>query len=181
MAKETKNVITKEEIKSELLALNRGDLIFHSVLGIVLLLLFLPFNIAIISATWSDSYSVWIKLLSTLLTIIALDALFILDMVVFINVLVEKKKIKKDEFDITVRSLIYKDDTVYRRFKLRRVLKGKISRVPSKNLHFAGFDAEFVDGTTYNLASNGDDFYIVHFKDKNDVELLYPAKIYELK
>lgn len=181
MAKETKNVITKEKIKSELLALNRGDLIFHSVLGIVLLLLFLPFNIVIISATWSDSYSVWIKLLSTLLTIIALDTFFVLDMVVLINLLIEKNKIMRDEFEIIMLSLIYKDDTVYRPFKLRRVLKGQFSRTPSKNMHFAGFDAESVDGTTYNLASNGDDFYIVHFNDKNDVELLYPAKMYELK
>lgn len=188
MAKQTKNIITREEIKSKLVSENGRDLIFHSILGIAIFLLFLPINFFILNAIWNMNNGVWIKILFTLLDFVALNVPFILDVIAVVYLLTEKKKIKQDEFEITVLSLIYKEDTVARRFNFKRLVKrGPITKSSgtaqrlSKRLHFANFDAEDVSDTIYDLASNGDDFYIVYFKGENYVEQIYPAKMYELK
>lgn len=185
MAKQTKNIITRDEIKNTLLTENGKKLRFHLIIGILLFLFFLPLNIWLLIMTWSLNNSIFIRLLLALLDIVVLDALFIVDMIVLVNVIIKRKKIERDEFDISIRSLIYKDDTVYRPFKIQRLLKfsitNSITSKISKNLHFSDFDAEEVSGTTYDLASNGDDFYIVHFKGEKEVELIYPAKMYDFK
>ena len=181
MAKQTKNIITRDEIKNTLLTENGKDLRFHLIIGILLFLFFLPLNIWLLIMTWSLNNSIFIRLLLALLDIVVLDAFFIVDMIVLVNLIIKRKKIERDEFDISIRSLIYKDDTTYRPFKIQRLLKFSTTSRISKNLHFSDFDAEEVGGTTYDLADNGDDFYIVHFKGEKEVELIYPAKMYDFK
>ena len=80
--------------------------------------------------------------------------------------LCERKMLARGDFDIVTRDVSYKSEEM-------------VHRHLEKYLHFCEFNKISVGHTTFQLASAGDTFYIVHYKAKKDIKLLYSAKMYE--
>ena len=72
----------------------------------------------------------------------------------------------RGDFDIVTRDVSYKSEEM-------------VQRRLENYLHFCEFNKISVGHTTFQLASAGDTFYIVHYKAKKDIKLLYSAKMYE--
>ena len=59
--------------------------------------------------------------------------------------------------------------------------KKTVRRHTENVLHFVGFEGASVASTTFDLASQGDEFYVVHYKGLTGIELLYSLNLYELQ
>ena len=55
------------------------------------------------------------------------------------------------------------------------------NRSTAKLLEFPNLKEIAVSSTTYSLASWGDEFYVVHYRGKSKIELLYSLKTHEYK
>jgi len=82
--------------------------------------------------------------------------------------LTERKLIQNRDFDITVCEVQYKDERV-------------VNRHTEKFLHFVGFKEISVENVNYDLSSQGDEFYIIHYKGYAEIKLIYSLKMYVLK
>ncbi len=85
-----------------------------------------------------------------------------------ITSLIERKLLKNGDFAIAVCGLECKDEK-------------PVYRHTEKFLHFDGYKEISVASTVYDLSSSGDEFYIVHYKARTTVKLLYPFKMYEFR
>lgn len=84
----------------------------------------------------------------------------------------DRKRISCGDFEISTRPLQYKEERAvhgYKRYDYQEVLV------------FRDFKAFPVEHTAYELASYGDVYYIVHFKNRKSIELAYSTKMYEYK
>ena len=82
------------------------------------------------------------------------------------HILAERKMLLRGEFDITIQTVSYKSEKI-------------VHRHIEKFLHFTGYQNISVANTTFDLASQGDKFYIVHYQTQNIIKLLYPQKTHE--
>ncbi len=168
MNKQTKNVISREWVERELRFYNTADIRYTLVLSIA----FTPFFVlfAVLSA-YSVCSSIENILLKIVLSIIACGITsspiwFIL--FVLRNAFAERKMLQRGEFDIVTREVLYKSEKA-------------VNRHIVELLHFQDFKEISVSHTIFQLSSVGDTFYIIHYKTKNVIKLLYSAKMYEYK
>lgn len=89
-------------------------------------------------------------------------------LIVLRNAFAERKMLQRGEFDIVTREVLYKSERI-------------VHRHIKEFLHFKDFQGVPVSHTVYQLASVGDTFYIIHYKTKKHIKLLYSAKMYEYK
>ena len=85
-----------------------------------------------------------------------------------INTLKEKKALDRGDFVIVTR----------------KVTKKSTKTEYNKSLfflHFDGFKEKEVWQNVFMLTSEGDEFYIVHYKKQDAIKLMYPAKTHEYK
>jgi hypothetical protein len=83
-----------------------------------------------------------------------------------INALKEKKALDRGDFVIVTR----------------KVTKKSTKTEYNKSLfflHFDGFKEKEVWQNVFMLTSEGDEFYIVHYKGSNQIKFFYPLKMYE--
>lgn len=181
MGKQTKNVITRASIKEDLISLNTANLRFYSIILAAALLLFLPIDFALIGGVWTTSNIMLLfKLLFSFVLLFANAPIWII-VIFLIFDLIDRRKIKHDEFYVVTRSLICKKETIDNRFKIRYFIDRRIPSKLVKKLCFTDFEAYDVISAVFDLASNGDEFYLVHLKNKKIVELVYDVKIYEYR
>ena len=78
----------------------------------------------------------------------------------------EKRVLDRGEFEISTCELLYKREK-------------PVQRHVEEMLVFAEFEECSVSHTQYQLAAGGDVFYIVHWRNKKKIKLLYSAKMYD--
>ena len=168
MEKQTKNVITREFIEKELGFYNTAHIRSTLVLCAGLSLLFVPITVlAVCGVCWAFT-AVLLEIIISVLLGAALSAPVWINLLCLIPKLKERKLLQNGEFDITVCEMSYKE-------------KKTVRRHTENVLHFVGFEGASVASTTFDLASQGDEFYVVHYKGLTGIELLYPLNLYELQ
>ncbi len=165
MKKQTKNIITRQYIQNELRKqIKDGTYAVLAMWGIVILfILFISFIMLLDTPSLRES----------LLMVFVFVPLIILCLIPSLTFLIERKKILAGKFEIAKIPLSYKEERAvshgYRRIHLEEVLV------------FRDFKPFPVGHTAYELAANGDEYYIVYYKDKKHIRLVYPTKAYEYK
>ena len=167
MEKQTKNTITREHIEKELRFYNTADIKSSLVLcGVFTLMLFMCFGFlcAVLSMIEERLFkSLLILLFCGVLSIPLWYYLFVI-----LKALSKQKMVKRGDFDIVTREVLYKREK-------------PVQRHTEEFLYFQDFKEASVGHTTYQLASQGDLFYIVHYKSSSHIELLYSHNMYEYK
>lgn len=166
MEKETKNIITRSSVEKELRSCNTANLRISLILNSVLLP---PYILLIVGIV----YGIFMCINDLILDII-ISAVLVVGLAIFpFNILrplgfiiSEKRLLDRGEFDIITADVIEKR-------------KKTVSRHEAKILVFAGFEGVAVSSTTYDLCSVRDEFYIVYYRGKNTISLLYPTKMYK--
>ena len=168
MEKQTKNIITRKFVEKELWFYNTADIRSSLVFCAGLSLVFVPMTLLMVYAVCSEVRSLWIKILLIILCAPIISAPLWINSISFFIAIAERKMLKKGEFDIVARELLYKCENTYHRHTL-------------KMLNFDGFKGIAVSNVYYELSAKGDIFYIVHYRNKNIIKLFYYSKIYEYK
>jgi hypothetical protein len=168
MEEQTKNIITREWVEKELRFYNAADIRSRLVVGGSFLLALAPLTVGIIFGILSFSVALPLKIafcifLGILMNYPAWIVLFSLCVSI-----AERKLLLNGEFDITVRELLHKKETLYRRH-LKTCLR------------FEDFKDVAVADTQFQLASKGELFYLIHYRTRKSVKLLYSCKMYEYK
>ena len=154
MREEKRELLTKKYVKEELLFYNSAD-IKTSILAIGMM--------SFIAIMMSFLFAI----ASLIFSIVVLSVFLILDLgfvyCIFLE-LGEKKVIENDGFEVVTDKVLYKreDFEIKRRFMWGRIRSGKTVR----RIHLENFGNIKVDSTKYDLATNGDIFYVVvcHYK-----------------
>lgn len=168
MEKMTKNVITREFIEKELRFYNTADIRSTLVLCGVLSLFFVPITVGAVYVIFALLETAWLQIVLSVL-IGGLTSVPIWMHLLSLRIsLKERKLLRNGDFNIAVCEVQYKDEKL-------------VYRHTEKFLHFNGFKEVSVGNVNYDLVSQGDEFYIVHYKGKTNVELLYATKMYEYK
>ena len=168
MEKQTVNVITREFIKKELRFYNTADIRSTLVLCGAISLLLVPLTIGVVCEILELFKPEWLKILLSVLVGGLVGAPIWLILLSLRTRLRERKLLQNGDFDIVVCEVQYKDEKL-------------VHRHTEKILHFVGFNEISVGNTTYDLASQGDEFYIVHYKGFKDIKLFYSLKMYVFK
>ena len=166
--KQTKNILSREWVEKELRFYNIADIRFSLILCGVLSLFLLPLTVGIVYAIRALIENILLKIVFSVLFAAITSAPIWINLFALHTALEERKLLRCGEFDIVTREVLYKSEKVVRRHT-------------EEVLHFNDFKEISVEHTTFQLASQGDVFYIVHYKTKNFIKLLYPAKMYEYK
>ena len=171
--KVTKNIITKETIKSELLLKNNKSIRFHSICFIAL-----TFFVGIIFwAVYSFglknneiSALGWVVYFASML-ICSFPSLF--SMLLMSASLSERKSLKNGKFFVVTDEVGYKEE--------KSITRGGHVYV-EKTIHFQKYGDVCVDSTCYQITSNADIFYmVVYAQNPQTPQKYYPAKLYEYK
>lgn len=166
MENQTKNIITREFIQKELRFSNKADTSATVVLGFVLSLVFVPLTVCVVHIMINYIAS---KALGSFLAVlfgVPMSAPVIILFISLLGCLAERRRLSNGDFEILVLPLEYKREVF-------------VHRHTENSLFFKDFKRISVDSTEYELASQGDKYYIVRYNNKNIIELLYPLKMYE--
>ena len=173
--KETKNIITPQWLEGELRFYNKADFRACLLLCIIGCLIMIPVTAVIVVFGINTIENTIMKTLVLIILIpLLLAPVFFLTKGV-VATLIERKKLNKGEYYIVLRELQYK--------KAKTVYRGRRHRI-EECLYFRGFEEREVSHTIYQLAANGDKFYLVYYKqrkEKKDIRFLYPEKMYEYR
>ena len=168
MEKQTKNIITREWVEKELRFYNtatiRASLIFFGIFTII----FLPIAIAVIHVISTTFDNVVLKIVLSIIMGGIASAPIWLFFLLSAEAFRERKLLDGGAFDIVTCEVSRKSEEL-------------VHRHMEEYLHFRGFNKTSVGHTIFQLASTGDTFYIVHYKNKKDIELLYSTKMYKLQ
>ncbi|MBR2033900.1 MAG: hypothetical protein IKA46_07190 [Clostridia bacterium] len=168
MQKQTKNIITRDFIEKELRFYNTADIKSTLVVCSIFALTFLPLTVGIIYGILSLFENILIKIvLSVIVGGITSEPLWF-NLLELRRALSKRKLLACGDFDIVTRDVSYKSEEL-------------VHRHIEEYLHFCDFNKISVGHTIFQLSSVGDTFYIVHYKAKKDIKLLYSAKMYELQ
>ena len=168
MPKETKNTITREWVEGELRFQNSAAIRFALVLCGGFALVFLPLTIGIIYAIFKHIDRLPLEIILSVI-IGGITSAPVWCMIFSLRqAFAEKKMLDRGEFEIVTRDVLYKEEKVVKRHE-------------EKFLVFGDFESVRVNQTVYDLASQGDEFYIVHYTNKPRVCLLYSFKTHEYK
>lgn len=171
MEKTTKNEITREQIQNELLFYNKADIKTTLVLAFFLI----PLGVGLSAGFVALVTSIFAHTFFTILLCAFFCLLFgipaFMTLLGCITLFRERKMISRGAFAVVTRSLSYKSE------KYERYGRPQFKEL----LHFPEFDEKAVAHVTYETASSGDEYYLVHCLGKTEIKLLYATKIYEYK
>ena len=168
MEKQTKNILTREGIEKELRFDNTASIRALLVLCAVFSPFLLLLTFWVVGPGAPQMKSLVLKIVwCVFMGAFTSSPIWIL-LLGLRRFLVERKWLGRGEFDVVTREMSYKSEK-------------QVHRHIEERLHFPDFDAISVGHTLYQLASQEDVFYIVHYKTKKEIKLLYPAKMYEYK
>ncbi|MBQ8858572.1 MAG: hypothetical protein IJ012_02140 [Clostridia bacterium] len=168
MAKQTKNIITRDGVEKELRSRNKAEMRAILALCAVSILFFLPIAVLVIYGLCSSLSSIPLKVLLSVFFGGVISSPFWLTLWSLALVRKEKMLLDRGEFYIAVHPLSHKSENFH-----HRILK--------EFLHFDGFRKIVVPHTTFQLASPGDAFYLVYYPGKKEIVFLYAADMYEYK
>ena len=167
MVEPTKEKLTRQSLCQELIKTNRAALRHAVYLSVFCSLFLIPLVTLILRWTIKETNgSVWVWLFATLPAL-----LYLLPVVLAIwflwDGLQNRRLLSQDAFEVITAELSYKsEEYVHRQYR--------------ELLHFAGFDRPLQVGhTAYQLATEGDLYYLVHYRGKKTVVLFYACKMYE--
>lgn len=172
MQKQTKNIITRDYVKNELLFRNKATLRSALLVSIVTSLVFIPLAWITVPGALSVLRDGIFKFVFGFLYCVVLGTPVWILICGVCRYLFEIRAIKTGCFEITVRRLTLKEEKL--------VNYGRNSRL-EEHLHFNGFHSVEVGHTAFQLATEGDDYYIIHYSKKKQIELVYSTKTYEYK
>ncbi len=168
MNKPTKEIITKDFIEKELRFYNKADIRSTLVLMGALSLFFVPLTIGVLYAIIKVFENLALKVLLCVLA----GGIFLIPIIynffLLQSYLEERELLRGGYFNVKAIKLNGKSEKI-------------VNRRDAKFLHFEDFKEFQTEYTVYDLASVGDEFYIVHYITKRNIKLLYPAKMYEYK
>lgn len=168
MQKQTKNELTRELLEKELRFYNTADIRSTLLWGGILALFFVPITIGFVRWIPSQVNSAFLA------AVLCIAGGVLASYPVWVYVLSlarslrERKMLSGGDFDVTVRALSYKSEKM-------------VNQHLREYLHFEGFKAISVPHVMFQMASVDDEYYIVYYRTKNIIKLLYPTKIYEYK
>ena len=168
MKRQTKNIITREWVEKELRFYNTADIRSSLVLCGALSPLFLALTFMLVYGAFAVFDAIWLKIVVAVLTGVIISSPVWIHLIYLYHRLAERKKLLRGEFDITIRPVSQKREKI-------------IYRHLEEFLYFEDFEEISVQHTTFQLASPGDDFYIVHYKGGKLIKLFYPLKTHEYK
>ena len=174
MAKQTKNILTRDGVEKELRALNKAEKRAFLALFAVSTFFFLPIAVLVVYGLCSSLSSISLKILLSVFCGGIMSSPFWLTLWSLALVRKEKKLLDCGEFYITVQPLLYKSEE-------RAPLRRRRTITLKEYLHFDGFRRIAVPHTTFQLASQGEDFYLIYYRGKKEITLLYAADMYEYK
>ena len=168
MEKQTKNIITREWVEKELRFYNTADIRSSLVLLGALSLLFVPLTVVLVDGLLSVLNQFWFQIPVAVLVGGLLSSPLLVNLFSLLRSFREKRLLQGCDFDVVTRKVLYKSEKI-------------VNRQEMEYLHFDGFEKIAVSHTTYQLAEEGDAFYIVYFKGYKTIKELYPAKLYEYR
>ncbi len=166
MKKQTKNQINRAFVEKELRFYNTADIRATLVTGGAMCFLFIPFAAFCAYFIWITVDASFLRFLLSAVGAILFSCPAWLHVIALVKSLLERKQLNNGEFDVAVRKVTYKDEKI-------------VHRHVEQYLTFEGFAELSVGHTTYELATYGDVFYLVHYRGKKEIKLLYPEKMYE--
>lgn len=168
MEKQTKNIITRQTIIKELRFYNSADIRSTLILCGVLSIFFIPFTIGLVSVAVALTKNVLLKIVFGIVAGVAMSSPIWVMILFLFSFLAQRRLLRRGEVEIIIRPVVYKSKkTAYRHTE--------------EILNFSGFKERAVGRTEYQLASPGDDFYLVHYHAKKEIKLLYSLKMYEYR
>ena len=168
MAKETKNIITREECKNEVLKSVKHDIYLYLLLLVAALVMFVPF-IPLIGNAAESHWSLGV------LTFFSMFFLHIVLLGILIYHIKLMNDVKRHGVTIVVDKAVRLNEEMVYRFpaKYRRL---------ANVIYFRDHDRHVYTGSLFELCSHGDEFYLVILKKKKEkVIKAYNTKFYELK
>lgn len=166
MKKQTKNIITHDWIEKELQFYNTADIRSTLVISGSLSLICIPLTALCVWGILSVLNNLLLKIILAITVGAILSAPVWVNLLPLKRFLSERKLLKNGDFDIKTLKVLYKTEKI-------------VQRHTERFLHFEDLKPIMVDYTTYQLADEGDEFYIVYYRTKNNIQLLYSAKMYE--
>ncbi len=168
MEKQTKNIITREWIENELRFYNSADIRSMLVLCGVMSLVFLPLTAASVCGLIVWLENIWLKVFSSFLIGVLLSAPVWGNLFSLRIILNERKLLLRGDFEIVTRKVQYK-------------IEKAVHSHTECFLHFSDFREASCIQTTFQLTSQGDEFYLVHYTGQDSVKLMFPARTYEYR
>ena len=171
MEKQTKNIITREWVEKELRFYNRAGIRSNLRLLLILSPIFLPLTIWLAIGYAKEFGFSGISALVGIFIIASISIGIWIPICLLTKHLFEKRLIDRGDFEITESLLSEKAE--------RRVIR-EFDRRIERQLSFPGF--KWVTPSShviYELATRGDKYYLVHYKNKRTIKFCYPAKMYE--
>jgi hypothetical protein len=168
MEKQTKNIITREEIEQDLLFNNTAS-IKHTAVCLAAVVLVWGVISAIFLSLLPSGF-LWLDVIIWVFFIGIVGAPVWAISAMLIKALIERKHLKNGELEIVVRPLLYKEE---------KMVRGSDNF--EKVFHFKDFEEVLADSTHYQLSIPGDVFYIVHYRGSRDAKFVFPLKLYEYK
>ena len=171
MEKQTKNIITREWVEKELRFYNRAGIRSNLRLLLILSPIFLPITVCfIIQYVKLFDFSGIFALIGILIAFWLSIGIW-MPLCLLIGHLFEKRLLDRGNFEITESWLSEKAE--------RRVIR-EFDRRTERQLSFPGFKwVKASSHVIYELATPGDKYYLIHYKNKKKVKFCYPAEMYE--
>lgn len=159
--KVTKNIITREKIISDLTTENKVATGMSLVVFISVAVVGTGISALFLNMAFGDE----VYMMLTIPVIFA--AVIIFDLVMLIDALKERSLLLKGEFEIKEMVLSGKSESYYKRAKYA--------------FHFEGYKKVLVNKNIFESATYYDKFYIVHYKNRKNIKLVYNASINEYR
>lgn len=165
---QSRNIITRKQIEDELYFYNTADIKATVVLCLCLALFFGPLAFGILYLIITETTDISLKIGLS----IPLGALFSApiwgNLIRLAKHLAKRSLLKKGLFEVKILPVSDKYES-------------NRNRSTAKLLEFPNLKEIAVSSTTYSLASWGDEFYVIHYRGKSKIELLYSLKTHEYK
>ena len=168
MAKnETKNIITRETIEKELKFLNKADIRSYLVLIAVMTVIFLPLSILPIYIFFSVGKKTILLGICCFLSFSVFLLPIFFNLISLVKAIKEAHLLKKGDWFVDVDEVRYKTEELEHKHTI-------------DVLYFYRYERVVSGGAEFQLASQGDAFYLVTYKMKKpSVVLHYSQKLYE--
>ena len=168
MTQQSRNTITRKQIEEELYFYNTADIKATVVFCLCLALFFGPLTFGILYLIITETTDTALKIGLS----IPLGALFSApswgNLIKLAKHIAKRSLLKKGLFEVKILPVSDKYESNRNRSTVRL-------------LEFPNLKEIAVSSATYSLASWGDEFYVVHYKGKSKIELLYSLKTHDYR
>ena len=168
MAKETKNILTRQLVEKELRFYNKADIRSSALLIACLTPLFGGLAALMTVGVLGLIDHIGLRIFLLILILPTMTAPIWINLLSLISGLKEKRMLDKGEFEIVKKQLNHRSQrTEHRHIRYY--------------FHFIGFEDRQVDKSTYDMTAEDEGFYLVHLTSKYYIKLFYPESRYDFK